>query len=105
MVEPRSSGRVELGAVGRDERPHGVTWRREGFRSLTTDLRGAEASVRVTQVGSVVPQLLWKLVLVGRFWRHHFSVFGVLQHGAVPVVGSHRSQENAVLEGRKRSSR
>lgn len=60
--------------------------------------------VRVTQVGSVVLQLFWKLILIGRFWRHYFSVFGVLQHGAVPVVRSHCSEKNAVLKGRKRSS-
>lgn len=47
----------------------------------------------------MVLQLLRKLILIRRFWWDNFSVFGVLQHGTIPVIGPHCSKKNSVLEG------
>lgn len=51
----------------------------------------------VTQIGSMVLQLFWKLVLIRGLWWNHLPVFGFFQHGTVPVVGTNRPEQNAIL--------
>lgn len=51
-----------------------------------------------TQIGCVVLQLLWKLVLVGGLWRNHFAMFGFFQNCTVPVVSAHCSKKNTILK-------
>ncbi|KAF3855418.1 hypothetical protein F7725_023473 [Dissostichus mawsoni] len=52
----------------------------------------------VTQIGSMVLQLFWKLVLIGGLWWNHLPVFGFFQHGTIPVVGANRPEQNSILK-------
>ena len=52
----------------------------------------------ITQVGSMVLQCLWKLILVRRFWWNDFTMFSFFQHGSIPLKSTHCSKENPILK-------
>lgn len=53
----------------------------------------------LTQVGTVVFELLGELLCVGGLGRDHLPLSGFLQHGSVPIVGADCTDQNPVLYG------
>lgn len=58
----------------------------------------------LTQVGTVVLQLLGELLEVGLAQWDHLPAAGLLQHGPVPVVGTHGPQQDPILGGGQQPS-
>lgn len=76
---------------------HHSFWRPTDYR-LVYHISCCTLYINITQIGCMVLQLLWKLILVGWFRWNNFPVFAFFQHGTIPVIGAHRSEKNTILK-------